>query len=64
MPRLTIDLPKDVADRLADLASQRGVNPERVAREMVESHLAPTPNNALDFISIVRSGRADLSSHA
>lgn len=64
MLRLTIDLPEDVADCLAELASHRGLNIETVARELVESHLAPAPNSAPDFIGIVRSGRADLSSHA
>ena len=64
MPRLTIDLPEDVADRLAELASQRNVNPEKVAGELVESRLAPAPNTAPDFIGIVRSGRGDLSALA
>lgn len=62
MTRLTIELPDEVAGRVVDLARERGVSPETLARELVEAQLAPAPNGAEpDFIGIGHSGRGDLS---
>jgi hypothetical protein len=62
--RLTIELPDDVAGRVADLARERGVSPEAVARELVEAQLPPTPNGTPQFIGVGHSGRSDLSERA
>jgi hypothetical protein len=61
---LTIELPDELADRLAELARERGVSPEAVARELLEGQLPPVPDDAPDFIGIRNSGRGDLSERA
>ena len=58
---MTVELPDEVADRVADLASERGVSPEAVARELLEAQLPPQPNGAPDFIGVGHSGRGDIS---
>lgn len=61
MPPLTFELPDSLADRLAELASERGLTTEAVAREVLALGLSTA---APGFIGIARSGRADLSARA
>ena len=61
---MTIELPDDVAGRVADLARERGTSAEVLARELLEAQLPPEPDGAPDFIGIGHSGRGDLSERA
>lgn len=54
---MTVDLPEELAARLAELAAQRGVTPETLIVEAIEAHLPKPPS----FIGIGASGRGDLS---
>jgi methionyl-tRNA synthetase len=57
MTRLTIEVPDDVAARVADAAAQRGVAPEQLVGQMVSEQFPS--RRRLSFISIGRSGRTD-----
>jgi hypothetical protein len=61
VPPLTVELPDSLADRLAELASERGLTTEAVAREVLVVGLSTA---APGFIGVGRSGRADLSARA
>lgn len=59
MTRLTVEVPDDVAERVADAAAQRGVAPEQLAGQVLADSFPPEAG--LSFIGIGRSGRGDLS---
>lgn len=59
MTKLTIEVPDDVAERVADAAAQRGVAPEELAGQVVTEQFPP--RRRLSFIGLGRSGRSDLS---
>ena len=60
MSSLTIDLPQEEADRLADLAKREGATPEALARDAVRARLSE--EEAWD--AEVRAGIAELESGA
>jgi hypothetical protein len=51
-----VELPDDVADRLAAAAQARGVSVDELAAEAITAHLPAPPS----FIGIGHSGRGDL----
>jgi len=57
--RITIELPDDVAARVAEAAAEAGVAPEELAGQVIASSF-PSPRR-LGFIGMGRSGRGDLS---
>lgn len=57
MTRLTIEVPDDVAERVADAAAQQGVAPEQLVGRVVSEQFPP--RRRLSFIGIGRSGRTD-----
>lgn len=59
MTRLTVEVPDDVAERVADAAAQRGVAPEQLASEILADSFPA--GGRLSFIGIGRSGRGDLA---
>jgi hypothetical protein len=59
MTRLTVEVPDDVAERVADAAAQQGVAPEQLASQVLADSFPP--ESRLSFIGIGRSGRGDLS---
>jgi plasmid stability protein len=52
---MTVDLPDDLAARLAAVAATRGVSPEALVVEAVEALLPPPPS----FIGIGASGTTE-----
>lgn len=61
---MRVELPDDVAARIAELARARGVSPDQVAAEVLGAHLPRRPKRPLTFIGLGRSGRHDLSERA
>lgn len=59
MTRLTVEVPDEVAERVADAAARRGVAPEQLASQVLADSFPP--EGRLSFIGIGRSGRSDLS---
>lgn len=59
MTKLIIEVPDEVAGRVADAAAQRGVAPEELVGQVVSETFPPRPR--LGFIGLGHSGRADLS---
>lgn len=59
MTRLTVEVPDDVAERVADAAAQQGVAPEQLASQVLADSFPP--DGRLSFIGIGRSGRGDLA---
>lgn len=57
MTRLTIEVPDEVAERVADAAAQRGVAPEQLVGQMVTEQFPA--RRRLSFIGIGRSGNTD-----
>ena len=55
----TIEVPDDVAERVAGVAAERGVAPEELAGEVVVEQFAE--RRKIGFIGIGHSGRGDLS---
>ena len=56
---MTVDLPEELAARLATAAAQRGVSPEALVVEAVEARFPPRRRPS--FVGIGRSGQADTS---
>lgn len=56
MSSLTIDLPKDDAERLAELARRQGATPEAIAREAVRAKL----DEESSWDTEVRAGIAEI----
>lgn len=52
MTKLTIEVPDDVAKRVADAAAERGLAPEALAGEVLAEHFA---RRKLSFASLGRS---------
>lgn len=52
---MTVDLPEELAARLAAVAAKRGVSPEALVVEAVEAHLPRPPS----FIGIGASGTTE-----
>ncbi len=59
MSQVVIELPEDVAARLAERAKRDHTTPEEVASEAVESYLSP--RRSVGFARIGDSGRSDIS---
>lgn len=59
-----IELPDDVAARVAKVARERGVSPDQVAAEVLQAHLPTEPQRPFTFIGLGHSGRHDLSERA
>jgi hypothetical protein len=57
MTKLTIDVPDDVAARVADAAAARGVASEELLGQVVAESFPS--RRSLSFIAIGRSGRSD-----
>lgn len=57
MTRLPIEVPDDIAERVADAAAQQGVAPEQLVGQMVSEQFPS--RRRLSFIGIGRSGRTD-----
>lgn len=55
MTKLTIEVPDDVAQRVADAAADRGLAPEALAGEVVAERFPP--RRKLGFIGIGSSGQ-------
>lgn len=59
---LHVQIPDDVAERLASQASERGTSPEEVAAEVLRLHVPPVSNRRRPrFVGKGHSGRHDLS---
>ena len=56
---MTVNVPDDLAGRLAAEAAERGVTPEALAVEAIEARFPPKRRPG--FIGIGRSGRSDTS---
>lgn len=56
---MTIEVPDDVAGRVADAAAERGVAPEELVGQVVSERFPPP--RKLGFIGLGHSGRGDLS---
>lgn len=52
---MTVNVPDDLAGRLATEAARRGVTPEELAAEAIEAHLPKPPS----FIGIGASGTTE-----
>ncbi|HSH62015.1 MAG TPA: hypothetical protein VK988_20680 [Acidimicrobiales bacterium] len=59
MTKLTIEVDDKVAERVAEVAAQRGVASEELASEVVTEQFPP--RRKLGFIGLGHSGRGDLS---
>lgn len=59
MTRITIELPDDVAARVAAAAAEAGVAPEELAGRVVATSFPP--RRRLGFIGMGHSGSGDLS---
>ena len=59
MTRLTIEVPDDVAVRVANEAAQRGLAPEMLVGQVVTKTFSP--GRKLGFIGLGHSGRGDFS---
>ncbi|HUC14778.1 MAG TPA: hypothetical protein VMS00_10035 [Acidimicrobiales bacterium] len=57
MTKLTIDVPDDVAARVADAAAERGVASEELLGQVVAESFPS--RRSLSFIAVGRSGRSD-----
>jgi hypothetical protein len=64
MTELTVVVPDEVAERLADEAHQRGMSAEAVASEVLTVHVPEPSRRHPRFIGSGRSGRGDLSERA
>jgi len=61
---MRVELPDDVAARVAELARMRGVSPDQVAAEVLGAHLPRPVKRPFTFVGIGHSGRHDLSERA
>lgn len=63
MSELRINVPDEVADRLAAQAAEMGTSVEKVAAELVVTHapVAPANGRRPSFVGKGHSGRHDLS---
>jgi len=59
MTKLTIEVPDEVAERVAAAAAERGVSPETLAAETVTERFPA--RRRLSFIGIGRSGEHDIA---
>lgn len=57
MTKITIEVPDDIAQRVADAAAQQGLAPEQLAGQVVTDSF--TPRRKLSFIGIGQSGQRD-----
>jgi hypothetical protein len=64
MTVLRVALPDEVAERLADEASERGTSAEDVVSELVVAHVSVPNRRRPSFIGTGHSGRGDLSERA
>jgi len=55
MTELRVTVRDETADRLAELAADRGTSPETIAAEVIEEHLPPTKSRHLPFIAMFES---------
>lgn len=62
MTRLTIEVPDDVAQRVADEAAERGIDPDELAAEVVREHFSS--DHKLGFVSLGRSTSGRRASEA
>jgi hypothetical protein len=65
---IRVEIPEEVAERLAERALKEHVSPEELASEAVRSYVGPvvdsTEPRRLGFIGIGHSGRSDISERA
>lgn len=62
MTELRVEVPDDVAARLAAQAAERGRSAEEIAAELLTEHTpAATTGRRPGFVGLGRSGRHDLS---
>jgi hypothetical protein len=68
MSVIRVEIPEEVAERLAERALKEHVSPEELASEAVRSYVGPavgsTEPRYLGFIGIGHSGRSDISERA
>lgn len=64
MTELTVVVPDEVAERLADEARARGASSEQLAAEVLALHLAGPTRRRPSFVASGHSGRHDLSERA
>lgn len=61
---MRVELPDDVAARVAEVARARGISADQVATEVLRAHLPRQLKRPFTFIGLGRSGRRDLSERA
>jgi len=64
---LHVQIPDDVAERLARRAEREHTTPEQLASDAVRSYVGPppgSPRRPLGFIGLGQSGRSDVSERA
>jgi hypothetical protein len=68
MSVIRVEIPEEVAERLAERARKEHVSPEELASEAVRSYVGPVVSSnkprVLSFIGLGQSGRSDISERA
>jgi hypothetical protein len=68
MSVIRVEIPQEVAERLAERARKEHVSPEELASEAVRSYVGPVVSSnerrVLSFIGLGHSGRSDVSERA
>ena len=68
MSVIRVEIPEEVAERLAERALKEHVSPEELASEAVRSYVGPVVSSnehrVLGFIGLGHSGRSDISERA
>jgi hypothetical protein len=68
MSVIRVEIPEEVAERLAERARKEHVSPEELASEAVRSYFGPVVSSnkprVLSFIGLGQSGRSDISERA
>ena len=61
MTELRVNLPDDVAERLASEAAVRGTSSEGLAADLLRRHVAPANNGSLSFVGMFHAPEHGLS---